>query len=260
MARKNNKRSSMLAPVVDGTAALCDVLQLLGKAAILIDCSGEVVGLNDAAADCLGPELRIRKRRLVADDPAANRALTKLIERTLDECRAHACSEEQVVVARRNTRPLILRTLHLHGRAASLFHPARAMVVVLDASRVNLPTESQLKSAFRLSCGEARLANCLAAGHKLESAARSCGISYETARKRVKAVFEKTETRRQSELVALVIRIGTLATATVDAPGEAPPSGRCRPRLEECPPAFGEKLETIRPTSRSGKWKTFSAA
>src|SRR5262249_13800833 len=146
----------------------------------------------------------------VTANPATQRALMQLIEGRRNGGNQHACSD-QVVVARRNARPLILRTTHLDGAADSPFHPASAIVVVLDAGRVSLPTESQLQSAFGLSCGEARLAILLAAGEMLENAASLCGISYETARKRIKIVFEKTDTRRQSELVALIIRIGTLA-------------------------------------------------
>ena len=78
------------------------------------------------------------------------------------------------------------------------------------ASRAILPTESQVKSAFGLSSGESRLVICLAGGQTLQDAAHACGISYETARKRIKVVFEKTDTRRQSELIALVLRIGML--------------------------------------------------
>ena len=64
-----------------------------------------------------------------------------------------------------------------------------------------------------LQLGLLQLAIRLAAGQMLDSAAAHCGISYETARKRLKVVFEKTDTCRQSELVALIIRIGTLAGA-----------------------------------------------
>jgi DNA-binding CsgD family transcriptional regulator len=210
----------MAMPAGDRAVALGDLLQQLGTAAILVDGDGKVVGLNAAARDCLGGGLHIRNRRLITADPATQRALMQLIESGRDAGNAHACAGEQVVVARRNTRPLILRTIRLDGGAVSLFHPASAIVVVLDAARVSLPTEAQLKSAFGLSYGEARLAICLAAGRMLESAARLCGISYETARKRVKAVFDKTDTRRQSELVALIIHIGTLAGAARAVAGE----------------------------------------
>jgi DNA-binding CsgD family transcriptional regulator len=239
---------------------LCDLLQRLGTAAILVDRDGKVVGVNEAAEDCLGNGLHIRNRRLIAADPAAQRALAQLIDGSRDGCNAHAGASDQVVVARRNARPLILRTIRLDGGADSPFHPARAIVVVLDAGRVSLPTQSQLESAFGLSCGEARLALLLAAGQMLENAASLCGISYETARKRIKIVFEKTDTRRQSELVALIIRIGALSGATPVVAGETmrpmPP-----PLLIDGPsPAPRHPLGAIQITSRSDRWKQFSTA
>jgi hypothetical protein len=213
-----------------GAVAAGDLLQLLGTAAIQIDGDGKVVNLNAAARDCLGDALQIRNRRLFTDDPAAQRALTMLVGVGRDECKTRACTGDQVVIARPNTRPLILRIIRLDDRAAALLHPARAIVVVLDVARVTLPTEAQLAGAFALSCGEARLAIRLAGGQTLEAAAGLCGISYETARKRLKVVFEKTETCRQSDLVALIIRVGTLAgTASVVAADTT--SQRPRPTL-----------------------------
>jgi hypothetical protein len=204
---------AMAVTAQDGAAALRDLLQHLGTAAILLDADAKVVGLTAAAGNCLGDELHIRNRRLLATDASAQRALTALIAASRNAHTAPACGGEPVVVLRRSTRPLILRLIRLDARATALFRPATAIVLVLDADRVSLPTEAQLGSAFGLSCGEARLAIQLAAGQMLESAAAHCGISYETARKRLKVVFEKTDTCRQSDLVALIIRVGTLTGA-----------------------------------------------
>jgi DNA-binding CsgD family transcriptional regulator len=245
-------------PAADRAATFCDVLQLLGTAAVLVDSGGRIVGLNDAARDCVGAGLHIRNRRLITDDPLANRALKELIDGIRDGCKPNACADEQVVVARRTTRPLILRTIRLDARAASLFHPARAIILVLDAGRVSLPIVSQLDSAFGLSCGEARLAVRLAAGQSLASAASLCGIAYETARKRLKVVFEKTDTRRQSELVALIIRVGALAGAAQVVCGQ---TMRPRPRhsiIDDYSPA--SRLQQTQATSRNTRWKQLSTA
>src|SRR5436305_1745005 len=102
-------------PVAGGTAALCEFLQLVGAAAILVDPDGLVVGLNDAAKDCLGVGLQIRNRRLIMADPEAKRALAELTCGRRDGCGVDACAGEQVVVARRNTQPLIVRTIPLRG-------------------------------------------------------------------------------------------------------------------------------------------------
>jgi len=244
----------------DETNPLCELLQRVGTAAILVDRDGKVVGLNDAARDCLGGGLEIRNRQLITSEPAAQRVLKRLIEGGRDGRGTQAGAGEQVVVARRHGRPLILRTIRLDGGAGPLFHPASAMVVLLDVGRVSLPSEPQLMSAFGLSCGEARLAICLAGGERLESAASQCGISYETARKRVKAVFEKTDTRRQSELVALVIRVGTLAGAARAVSGEAMPPIP-RPRMVDGRlSGFRHQLQDISTRPRSDRWKQLSTA
>ena len=57
---------------------------------------------------------------------------------------------------------------------------------------------------FTLTPAEARLAQCLLAGMSVKQAAKTLGIGYETARKTLKAVFEKTGTHRQSQLVLVL--------------------------------------------------------
>jgi DNA-binding CsgD family transcriptional regulator len=47
----------------------------------------------------------------------------------------------------------------------------------------------------------------LSSGDTLEAAAAKCQISYQTARNQLKAVFAKTGTHRQSELVSLLARL-----------------------------------------------------
>jgi len=249
-----NQCPDMLAPPGDGRAtALCELLELMGTAAILVDPDGIVVGLNDAAKDCLGAGVMISNRRLIMADPEVKRALAELST----GCGAHACPGEQVVVARRGMRPLIVRTVPLHGGALAMLHPASAIVMLADASRLNLPTESQLRRAFGLSDGEARLANRLAAGDTLEAAASLCGISYETARKRVKVVFEKTDTRRQSELVALITRLGALAGTARAPSGE---TMRPRPRGTGPSPALRQQPRQVHARPRSTRWTSLSTA
>jgi DNA-binding CsgD family transcriptional regulator len=62
------------------------------------------------------------------------------------------------------------------------------------------------RERWRLTAREAELAQRLAAGDGLADAAAAMGISLSTARQHLKAVFEKTHTHRQGELVALIAR------------------------------------------------------
>jgi DNA-binding CsgD family transcriptional regulator len=62
-----------------------------------------------------------------------------------------------------------------------------------------------LRSHFGLTLAEARLALHLVAGGTLRSAAVKLGITYETARSSLKKIFRKTETRRQAQLVIVIL-------------------------------------------------------
>jgi DNA-binding CsgD family transcriptional regulator len=205
---EDGRDHGVIAPASRGANAICDLLGQLGTAVILIDAAGGIVGISAAASASLDQALLIHNRRLAAADPRSDRALAGLIDKALG--RDGGSTDGCVVVERHDSRPLMLRVLALDRPARSLFRPACAMVIVLDVARVMVPTEEQLAGIFALSRGEARLARRLAAGDTLATAAQSCGISYETARKRLKAAFEKTDTRRQAELVALLIRIGSI--------------------------------------------------
>jgi DNA-binding CsgD family transcriptional regulator len=68
-----------------------------------------------------------------------------------------------------------------------------------------------IKAAFGLSTAEARLASALVAGRTLAEYADRTGHSLTTVRNQLAAVFDKTATHRQSELVLLIA--GRLATA-----------------------------------------------
>jgi DNA-binding CsgD family transcriptional regulator len=87
-------------------------------------------------------------------------------------------------------------------------HPSfRAMVFVTDPDRVPVPSEEVLRQFFSLTPAEARLVQLLVQGESLTRAADRLKIRPETARKRLKDVFEKTNTHRQSELVRNVLQL-----------------------------------------------------
>jgi DNA-binding CsgD family transcriptional regulator len=62
-----------------------------------------------------------------------------------------------------------------------------------------------LRCHFGLTQAEARLALHLVAGGTLRSAAVKLNITYETARTCLKKIFRKTETRRQAQLVIVIL-------------------------------------------------------
>lgn len=84
-------------------------------------------------------------------------------------------------------------------------------IVISDPEAKRLLPEQRLQAAFGLTAAEAKLASLLAAGENLRSAAKTLGITYGTARARLSEIFVKTDTRRQAELVRLLLATSAMA-------------------------------------------------
>lgn len=188
---------------------------------IYLDGRRRMVGANANARRFLAEEdmLVIREGRLHALDPTTNADLGSAISASLERLsrrpgrlvRVRKPPEQTSAIvyvspiAREVDRPLL-------GRRDD-----RAEVVVLVASeeafhRWPIP---EAANALGLSPAESELALALALGHDLEAYAEGRKITLGTARWRMKRIFEKTGTRRQSDVVRLV-----MATLGRIEPGE----------------------------------------
>jgi DNA-binding CsgD family transcriptional regulator len=74
---------------------------------------------------------------------------------------------------------------------------------------VRLP-EDALRDVLGLTRAESRLAQALFAGANLQEAANRFDVSLNTVRVQLANVFDKTQTNRQSELIALLSRLAQL--------------------------------------------------
>lgn len=82
--------------------------------------------------------------------------------------------------------------------------PVLRAYVHCDA-RTAIDSAESLAEMFRLTGSEARLALALGRGHTLAEAAQLMGITLQTARTYSKRIFQKTGTRRQAELVRVLL-------------------------------------------------------
>jgi DNA-binding CsgD family transcriptional regulator len=71
-----------------------------------------------------------------------------------------------------------------------------------------LPTVAQLEARFGLTRAESRVVRRLVAGRSLAEIAVEFEVGVETVRTHAKRAMQKTDTHRQAELVALVLRVG----------------------------------------------------
>ena len=81
----------------------------------------------------------------------------------------------------------------------------------VDLYNFPAPPARLLQECFHLTPAETRLAQIMARGEPLECAAQALGIKLPTARTQLAAVFAKTNTKRQPQLVALLSRLAHLS-------------------------------------------------
>lgn len=181
-------------------------LERVRCAAIVIDAMGRARQMNLPAQDLLGDDFNLIRGRPVARDPASNRQLQQLVSVALYAERGSAQPHASIVVDRDEAPWLLVEAMPVTAFGSDLFSAGRAILLLTDLRSPLRPEATQFCAAFGLTAAEAKLAAKLASGVGIDGAASSLGVSRETARSQLKAVFAKTNTRRQAELAGLLAR------------------------------------------------------
>jgi DNA-binding CsgD family transcriptional regulator len=107
-------------------------------------------------------------------------------------------------------RAALIVVIHPIPWATRLLHGGEgtAILTLIDPGQRLASTPGLWREAFALTPCEAALAVLLMAGHSLESAAAIRDCRPATLRVHLRRIFAKTATSRQSDLVALLARIG----------------------------------------------------
>ena len=153
--------------------------------------------------------------------------------RLLDGAAPRAPSEEQATWSRRALKVLLARaggrfridheswvTVSNEGRPPLVLHAVpvaemeesgpNTILVMIDLGHRPKPGSGVLHRLFDLTPAEAKLAIEIGCGKSLNEVAHDSGLSNATLRTQLSAVFNKTQIRRQSELVALLSRVAIL--------------------------------------------------
>jgi len=91
------------------------------------------------------------------------------------------------------------------GLAAQLCDERLVAIFVIDPETVSDPTPQQLQLQFGLTPAEAELACEIAKGEGLIACAKALEISRATASTHLQRIFEKTGTKRQAQLVRVIL-------------------------------------------------------
>jgi len=112
-----------------------------------------------------------------------------------------------VTIPREGERDLVVHAVPIGDGSGS---GTQTMMIMVDLAGSYEPNSGVLQRMFGLTAAEARLALRIARGDTPADIAQETHVSMPTVRSQLAAVFTKTKTSRQAELVGLLARVSLL--------------------------------------------------
>jgi len=191
-------------------AAAADALEHLAVGLVMLSAEGKALQVNQAASAILASQkgLRVTSRGMVAEIPSENLRLQRLIRGAIITGTGKGLDSGGVMMIARGVRKRSLQVLvvPLRTRALQIGKDVPAAVVFIsDPEREPISETQVFAKLFGLTPAEARLARILAGGDTLKEASEQLDVAESTVKSQLKSIFAKTDTKRQSELVRLLL-------------------------------------------------------
>ena len=191
-------------PGISGARAILDAID---KPALIVDSECRILLANEAGEQLIQLDAHgwISRNRLTAPRRDEADALARIVFDMLEKGAAGG----RIAIHREAGTPVLLLAVPLN-RSQRMHDRPVGMIIVDDpqlAAARSIDLE-MLSSAFGLTRAEASLARGLLKGQRLRDVAVASKVSITTARTHLSHIFEKTGTRSQSDLIALLIRAG----------------------------------------------------
>jgi DNA-binding CsgD family transcriptional regulator len=191
--------------------AFAQALERLRHGVILADSGLRLLHANRAAEAMLdaGDGLARRFGRLTLGDPRAQAALEAAARRLAGPWPEPG--EARIVLPRPGGRPPRAVTVlpALGDGPSAVATGARLLILVADPEGAAAPDPAALARAFGLTAAEARVAALAAGGTHVDIIAARLGVSANTVKAQLKAVYLKTGTGNRAELLRLALAAAT---------------------------------------------------
>ncbi|MGO4705992.1 response regulator [Microvirga sp. 2MCAF38] len=181
---------------------LAETLDGMSRGVIYLDSSGVIRNMNRTADTIIseGSALQIISGRLSITRPPSARSFRDAVRAATAQ---KPCSSI-VPIPRETQTPLVLHVCPLETGGRNGL-PTVA-IVIIDPSVPPPLSAPIIAQIYGLTRSEARIAVALAHGNRLDEIAELFSVSPATIAFHVQNLFRKTQTTRQSELVALLLR------------------------------------------------------
>ncbi|WP_108045703.1 LuxR family transcriptional regulator [Bosea sp. 124] len=184
-------------------------LDALAMAIVIVDRDLQVSYANEGADEILSdPDsaVGLRQGRLFARQPADQRQLKRLVEAALrsvvDPLEEHRSS--MIIQGAGDDAPALSACVLPAAAAQAGTPPSAKAMIALRPLGMATDLVASSRQLFNLTESEARFASALASGLSLTQAAEAQGVRISTARTHLARIFQKTQTRQQSQLVSLL--------------------------------------------------------
>lgn len=187
-------------------------LDAISTAAFLVTATGHVQHMNQRATALVekGDCLRLERAVLTASNPTESARLRSFISGAASAGRSgsHIAPGGALSISRQGTqRPVHLTVLPVPEDRRSMMAIPCALVLISDPSVSPKSRAAFMRMLYGLTPTESRLADLLLEGLEVRGIADRLGITIETARFHLKRVLAKTGTRRQTELMRLMLSL-----------------------------------------------------
>ncbi|MGV7217457.1 helix-turn-helix transcriptional regulator [Bradyrhizobium sp. UFLA05-112] len=188
-------------------SSIISVLDAINCPAIWMDRNGSVLAVSAKASKLFDGELFVRARRLYVRGLQSRIKLEELLNRVRLASSSQKIFSSHVVIHLSDRRPIVIEAIWQDWNCQSSSCDTGALLLLTDLNEVPVISQVSLMEIFGLTRAQAHLARLLVMGKSLKEVAREMNIAPGTARNHLKAVFVRTATKRQGELISLLSRL-----------------------------------------------------
>jgi DNA-binding CsgD family transcriptional regulator len=180
-----------------------ETLALLRLPAAVLSHSYGLMATNELLDQLIPSQLQDCRKRVTLTDPRADRLFEEALA-ALSRMNGSAPVSSIALAGTEDHPPSILHLVPVRRAARDLFAASFCLLILTSVSRPNVPAAAIVQALFDLTPAEARVAAAIAQAQALEEVAAGAGLSVNTVKSQLQAVFSKTGVSRQAELVALL--------------------------------------------------------